>query len=498
MHDNATRVTVLLVLVTLSCSVLTGCAESESRQAGRKLMEQASKAKRLHDKALETLAGSPGIASDGKTLIDIPAEEVHAESLAIIARAEEGLVRAIFEASDVPKADRALAESVMGRLLTLKGYCYTEITGKAIKRLEAGRLKAQAVLSAANWQAGMLGYYKTLGTLGDADVVTVRDRADQQAAVAQDALDAIDVELKQLARDKQSYVEQYEASSSQARSLRSEAELEPGLPGLDKMDKALELQTLSDTAELKTAAIEFRTDSLNNRRKPLELDLASATQTRQAAQDVIAARGRQMDNIAASEASISRQLGEKRAKLREVLTEIAAASNQIGDGFSKAINAYSLAVTRLKAAGSPLQEANAHMAAADLKVRCLTALTANQNIGKSIRELWTDTTSQSLPTSVGKMETFIAKAEQIRSEARDAYSQVTELYTRSLRDVERQQRWVYQGHVAAAYARLYNLTSDEQDLQAALQALDEALEDKAKSPYLAPLVELRKMLKNDS
>ncbi len=498
-HDNATRVKVLLVLVTLGCSVLIGCAESESRQAGRKLMEQTSKAKRLHGKALETLAGSPGVASDGKTLIDIPAEKVHAEALAIIARAEDNLVKAIAEAgSDAPKADMAIAENVMGRLLALKGHCYTEITGKAIQRLEAGRLRAQIVLSTANWQVGMFEYYKTLGSLGDADVVIVRDRADRQAAVANDALDAIDGELSQLARDKQSYVEQYEASSSQARSLRGEAELESGQAGLDKMDKALELQTRADTAELKAAAIEFRTDSLNNRRKPLELDLAAATQASKAAQDVIAARGKQMDNIAASEMRISTQLSEKRAKLRDVLTEIATASSQIGDGFSKATNAYSLAIKRLKAAGNLSQEADIHMAAADLKIRCLLVLTANQNMGKSIRELWAETTSQSTPASVRKMETFIAKVEQVRSEARDSYSRVAELYKRSLRDVERQQRWVYQGHIAAAYWRLYKLTNDEQDLQAARQMLDDALEGKEKSPYLAPLVELRKMLENDS
>ena len=136
------------------------------------------------------------------------------------------------------------------------------------------------------------------------------------------------------------------------------------------------------------------------------------------------------------------------------------------------------------------------MVLADLKVRCLGAVSENRWVANSIHEFLQKISPRRIPTArLNKMKNFLPKANEIIKEARESYRQALEFYKKASHRADRHQVWLYQGQVATAYVRLYNISKDPQHLSEARKTLDEALEDKEDSPYLDALVRLRKTLK---
>jgi hypothetical protein len=85
--------------------------------------------------------------------------------------------------------------------------------------------------------------------------------------------------------------------------------------------------------------------------------------------------------------------------------------------------------------------------------------------------------------------------EKLRSSATSGYQNATELYSKAIKSADRIHKWVYQGQLAAAYVGLYRLSGDTAELDKADQVINQALKDKESSPYLKPVLEMRRLVR---
>jgi hypothetical protein len=97
----------------------------------------------------------------------------------------------------------------------------------------------------------------------------------------------------------------------------------------------------------------------------------------------------------------------------------------------------------------------------------------------------------------GLGEAYLPDPDAVRRQAKQLYHRAAGRYEEALKQIPKRdnRRWAYGGQAAAAYVALYHLDPDDiESLKQAQRYLDEAIEDKASSPYLQPLTDLRELL----
>ena len=506
---------IVIVLAAAACLAGTICfsgCRSGQAQVSEDVLGAVDRAQRLYERAFAMLE-SPVVTRDGQLVgatelretdvLDFaPRGAIHPDALPTLDEAAKGIDAALkAHRGDVSDVDRALAQVVLGRIAALKAYCHTAGVAEALDELAAARRQADDTLATARVQADLLGYYRTLGPLGKAQLDEMRSAAQQVVESRQGELAQMDQRAAELQQEQVRQAEVFEDFSAQARTLRVEGRLEPGLAGLDKLEQGLELQAKADAAELASAQIEYDLESLAQRRKVTQVDLNAAQQRVAAMDEILAERRPQQVAIEASAAATRAQVEASQQTLVGYLDAMAARCRGLAAAQADAQAAYEQAATQFEQAGrgrvlpdgTAAQHADVLMASGDLAACVLRAQQANETIAAQAAVLWEATGAQA-PAAASTLASCVGDSETFRSDAAAKYRQAATLYETAMRSADARQRWAYQGQVAVAYMRLYELTGEQEAYAAARSALAEALEGRQYSRHLQNIADLQEML----
>jgi hypothetical protein len=517
--------------------LITGCTESKRHQADTKLLEATETASRLYARAV-SLMDLPPAKVNGKYLLAEPlthvsdsstvelpgAMEMHPEARDALAKAESGLTQALREyGRDAGDPEQALAQAMLGNVLMLKAEYLRAVAG-------ADRRQARSLLSMAHRSVSMVelyaslgAYYDRLSALDDRALSAMVSSARQETDKAKADADAVRQDIASLHARAEQLRQANETLIPQARRLRVDSESTGGAKGMELLDQALKLEgqineNVSALAALENA-LERRQADLSDAMVTLE-----SAQARQRVAETIASTRRGHAGASREELSgIQTSLDKARTQLQTLTSHLAGICEQIGQTDDTAAEAYRAAILRLEAArrlqprgqDTPTlaRLADARWDLAELRDRSLYLRHTNVQLAQRLAAVWsppgpgatTTITITSHPTSGPAVPGFaqgllayVPDPNAALAEAVENYRQSGELYEAASRYVPAQLRWAYQGQAAAAYIALYRLSHDPEALTKARENLDQALQDKRESPFLASVVELEKLLQSSS
>jgi len=512
---------IVLAAVLTACltglAVTAGCSESKSRRAGRRLLDKAAKAERLCNRAIALLAdpvykigedyapielkARPGV----EDITVLPAGQLHPGALRALGEAEKVLSDTLADKANAAAgpAEKAVVHVLLARVLALKAHCESLAGFEAIERADLARQQAERVLVTLGCQCELLGYYGNLASISDEDLPRDRTQAENDRKAIAEQIKEIRLRIARLSEEKAAQSEKYKDLNARARELTIEARLGTSREGLAKLEEALEIQSRANAAESEVSRIESEIDLLNAKSKVLEIDLAAAKAKTDSIEESLAGRKAQRERNEVKVREVRARLATMEESLISLLAKMATACEQMLDSHRRAGNAYELALHQLKKApaGQAAVEAtraNILMAMADLRARSLSVLRSNRQLAAHLKEVWQVLDAGELPAAAVRAASFLAEPGTVQTEVEQQYRQAAELYQKALRGVDRQVLWAYQGQLAAAYVRLYNLTRDPEDLSRARQALQDALKDKRHSPYLASLRRLESIAESQA
>jgi len=505
-------VTVMLTgcLVALGC--VGGCSESKERQGGKNLLAAVERSGKLYERALGLLRDpvykvgeqyAPIRADGGGEGVDIvlaPPDEMHPGVLGALNEAERVLSTALRDNADARPADKAIAQTLLGQVQSLTGYCHAWAAHRAAARLREARMQAHAAITAAAERADLLEYHRKLRALGEEELKRLRAGAVAMQSAKSTELKQISARITTLQAEQAAQNKAYETFNAQARAVRMEEDPASGRKRLDVLNEAQKMQAKADAAETRAAQIENQINALNVRRRALELEQAAAKARIQTMDDILKERtGQDTENDRKLE-KIRDGMEADQAAMRELLARMVNDCERVSTAQTKALRVYELACNQLRAAGrapgvnTAAQQADVLAAVAGLEVRCLKALAGNKDLSKKLTGLWAKIGAGQLPGEIEKIQSFLPESDTLREDAEAKYEEAVKLYRTAIGSVDRQYRWVYQGQLAAAYAGLYMLTGSVETRAEAQTAINEALAGKESSPNLEAVKRLRKVL----
>ena len=504
---NALALVLMLTAGVVGLALVGGCSESKARRAGRRLLKEVEQAEGLYYRALDYLVSPTHHVRQDRLP---PGQELHPDVLLTLKKAEEGLSKVLRDNRDAEAPDKAIAQVMLARILSLRGYCRTTQAYSAIRRVNTTRPRVEAILTSVRLQINLLGYYDELASAGDENIRGLRNQAAAVRSRKSADLAEVDERVATLRKQQAIESEEYANRNAEALVLSIEGRATPGQEGLKKLEEALGIQAKANAAEAKLAEIEREVDTLGARRKALEVDLADAEARIATVDDILGERKTQGAKNVVSLRGVRSRLKGSQAVLKRLLAAMEESCKEIESAQRQAINAYDLSLGKLSSASSAQPEdrlgtaasrADVLMATADLQARCVAVVEGNSRLAGVFGRVWREMGAAQLPLELAKIQSFLGDPLALRDQAEKRYSQAVKLYGRALRDVDdRRLRWSYQGQLAAAYMRLHAF-SRKDDLRAeafgeATKALDEATENKRFSPHLSSVVALRKILKS--
>ena len=530
-------VTWLVMLAVL----LAGCSDSKSRDAAKKLLEETEIAARLYATAVSLMGSTPAKIDgqylplahvarvrDDSTVELSPPLTVHPEAWGKLLQAEQGLSRALAQYSrSAGPEETALASAMLGNILMLKADY--QLAATAVDRQDAlGTLAlVDRTASMVQLYAGLANYYNQLVSLRSEDIVEMQSAARARAAQARADSDKLRQELADLRARAAQLRQSSETLIPQARRLRLDAEQTTGQRGMDMLDQAfkLEKQTNDNVSALAVLenTIELRQPALSD----LTLAVQEAEGRQKAAETVLAARrgntqaGRgELEAIQAALLKAKSDVQDLTAHLADVCARIGLAEDTATEDYTQAIRRHEEArglVPRSQSGQVAARLADAHWGLAELKDRSLDLHNRNGLLLERLAATWSPATPTSssapaiaspagpvadvpanLPAFARGLLAYVPDPAQARADAVEHYQQAADFYDMSSGQVPPKLRWAYQGQTAAAYIALYRLSGDPEVLTKAKEALDQALQDRRQSHFLAAVVELEKLLKSST
>ena len=504
-----------VTVCVITLGTMGGCSESSERQASRALHEEVEQATKLYERALGFLGnrayrigdefaplGKKHGKPDQSKIVVLPADEIHPKALPTITKAEKLLTRALDLHKDAAPPDKAIAQTMLARIHSLRGYCHASQTARAIEQTTNVRLRAREIISLAGAQQSLLVFHKKLASRTDQGPRGLFDAASRAHRETAQEVRQINDRVAGLRIQQTAQGDVYEKLNSQARRLRIEGRMTPGQEGLTKLEEAIELQGRANAAEFKAAEIEFEINALDARRSILALVLNAAKSRMEAMQSVLAERASEGALIDIAAEGIEAQLEAYEQALTGLVSQIAQGSCDIAEAQSQAGEAYESALRRLKTADrlrearidTDARQADILLAAADLQVRCLNVLNANQRFCAEFQVLLPTIGALDSSAIPQEITSFLTDPEAMRTDAESKYTEAIKLCKKAMGRTDRTLRWVYEGRLATAYMRLHALTQDPEALKEASKVLEGALAGKEFSPNLESVVRLRELL----
>jgi hypothetical protein len=503
----------LFVLVLSAAAVVTwalaGCSENARQKASRKLLDQVASAEQSYQRAA-ALLGNPVFSVNGTytpVQSPVPANAdvevapmgtLHPEVLDDLDKIEKLLTSAIADAGQAAPEDVAIAQMMLGRTYALRGYCLMFEAYGPLKTLHDARKRAGDALVSVQNGNELVTFYKSLANLSDAGLTAARDQALADKLRIDNEIKDIDDRLADLAKEKEAQTAIYQEKNAEARAKQSESAAGSPREGLKKLDESLALKTEANKAESAMAEIERATFVLHARRETQVIELSGAEAKIEAADQEIAARNSTVERNTADATKAEAALAQKQRALNDLLGAMAQASEQMAAADRKAVGEYDKAFNQFKQAGagapsSGVKQADALMRIAEAKAQDVRELEVNIRFLQSLRAACQDLPG-GVPTQAGRIVAFLPESDADKSAAVADYKEAAGLYEQAVRTADRNYKWAYLGQVASAYADLYELDGSAEALQAARQALSEALEGRENAPALKPLKDLQEAL----
>ncbi|MHC4561229.1 MAG: hypothetical protein ACYS8X_00485 [Planctomycetota bacterium] len=272
---------------------------------------------------------------------------------------------------------------------------------------------------------------------------------------------------------------------------------------------AVEAQALTEEARTLEAAIQEKHGQISDHRRQIELiaqgraDLVTqqsgANDRVKAATDALSARQGAIDGAAgkARQAKTNMDAGVK--ALTDRLTTLAAACRQADQAEQKAVELYGKALEDLvdaaeeaakrggkETAASLAQKAEMRMEIATIKIGRLQLRKRLDQLVQQVESAFSKVADGDQP-SLADINSYVPDQRADRNQAAEDLTEAAKLLDRAVSMVPDDQKWIYQGQLAAAYFSLYRVTGKPADNQKAKQVRDAALAAKGDSAQSDPI-----------
>lgn len=501
------------LLIVVLCGVLvTGCSDNPTRQSGKDLNKAVETAQRHYDTAL-SLFNQPVYTVGKETapltevkpageLKDIKLGESNALNPAIwenLTQAGEVLTAALTTVGEADPADKALAEEMLARVNAFKGL-YQGARALNARMTEMQAIDAaNAAISRANVQGGLVSYFDTLAKFSVEDLQKEIQTQGEALTKAQQDVANTEGQIKKLSDEKKALTATMEQHNVKAREFRSESRLTHGQESLDKFQAALaeELEVANLTSQI--TDVELKIESQNIALQGFKLTVAAVEKKVAFTKELLNARETGKDEASKCQQQIVKDVEANRSEIAANVETIVTTHKVLGDAYVKAVNAYKESVRSFGTARkgqTPLskvlsvmvQEGDTLLALADLEVRWMELQEAGSKLALRVKAV--------APSQAEKLLGFSADQETVRRSAGTHYREAADLFTKTISSLDSTQKslkWAYQGQAAAAYMGLYQFSREAKDLKMASDLLQEAIKDREASPFVASFVKLHRL-----
>ncbi len=485
-------VSVCVLGCLLGVLLLSGCAESKSRRAGRNLMEAVEEAQGRLDEALAIMGSLAGKVSGGSGL--------NPKALAILNEAQRNLSAAVDASGGADEGPASLSRAVLARMLALQGRYHAAASAAAARDARSGLdLTAKSVL-VLQVQAHLAGYYAGLASVDMKKFEAIRAEADEQVADLAARQSKLDVQLQGLKKQYDDLLAANEALTGKVRQVRRDV---PASRGLEVLDQALEIETQIDKNAAEAGQIERSINGVEAQKQ----ELAAAMEVSQKMVIAVAAvldRGKaQAGTHSARKDEMSGAMAQTIQIIESQLGRVQAGYRRMGKSGSIATKAYQQAAKALGESQKPTegrfaQQGGVHAAAAELHSRNYFLMTQSARVAKAVSNAFTQI-ERSVPAAVGAVANFGRRSTQAKTDAVKHYIEAGKLYEKAVSNARRTRSeltWVYQAELASACIGHYRLSGDRAVLAKARKLLNEDLDLKGKDK--AAIRQLRRVLQGES
>ncbi|MFP4104643.1 MAG: hypothetical protein ACLFVU_01010 [Phycisphaerae bacterium] len=537
---------VSLVTFGLIASVLlSGCSDSESRSQTKALQEQVKLAQRHIGSALTSMKtytlrfdGKPGpITSD----IGYDAEELETST---VRREVAQRITSVDPDDPNPNAEESLNKAIKLLDEALAAYPQADDLQKAIARAQLAAAQKALVayhdtVAAQNYRSALRAgneyseltatvgtlverakYYDRLIGMSDEQVRQMLSETTEEVETLKGELAVIDGRIKQLEEEQTTLEERRQSLEAKSADFKIEARLSKGENGQELLDKAeaVDQQVIKTMSRLREIQMEL--GGLESEQKEKQAALNSAQARKEATAKSLEARDAGKKREKALREDLVKNYRDKAEQARTILDTIAQSTTAAKEAEDKALELLEVAAKNLEQArqmlsgqtetsfDNELQKrelisvltslGDIYMAEGNLRAQRLRFDRRLQEIVGMTRTSFDSSVAAADFPQVETLEGYVADRAAIAARAEEAFTEAADAYLNVEGRVDRANRWLIEGHIAAAKIGEAQMAADQtvrsDAIDLARTKLESALEGKANSEYLQDVKELQRTL----
>lgn len=510
--SNFVIATILAVMIG-SAAYFAGCSDSKPREASHKVLAAVSEAQRYYDAASAILSNAVAVkAGTNEPLIAdgavLDKDQIEVKSLLTVneqagqrlQKAEELLTAALSENSQADESIKAQAQDMLGRVQAMQGYFFASKAASARHDVAAALVGGEEALAGAAGENSVLAYFQKISSASDEDLKKARDEAARAEKQLADQIKTIENRLSELAATRQQLAAENDKRMVEARNLRTESGLASGQKSLDLFEQALKIEDTVTENGTKTAQIEAEKENLELQAKTLKIEAAAAKGQVGALVATLDSRQARTQAAARKRDEVAQRLAESQKKIETAAGKIAAGLKSVSENEAKAVECYTQAAASLKnaqndaafAATAAAGAGDALVAIADIDAQRLSLQQQASHFAGGVTAFYGQL-KKDLPPMLKDLSGYVSDTKKLQEDAAAKYADAISLYKNSISREQPQQQWIYQGRLGAAYIGLSKVTNDAGALSQAAIVLDQAMQGREASPYLASVVELKRL-----
>jgi len=510
----------ILMAGAFACLIAVGCSDSKTRRSSRNLLEQVELAGALYDQAL-ALMSSPMYTVDqtpapGSLVVDypqgaiidpMPVGQVHPQGMKDVQQAQTLLESALLEhGNNAGPSSLASANAMLGRVLSLRSAILLAQAKPVITDVRSALIRADQSAELVKAHAAVGVAYRQLIGASPQRMRDLLESAEKKEKQLSGDIAQAKAQMEQISGQIQEQNSIIETLMPQARQFRIDSQLGSGTEALERLERALELEGRINQANLAVAEMEVRLEMLQKSIDTLGVELSAEQARSRIAREVLEKHQSSTEVSRQVLDEQVRQIGDLSAAMESALNDTGLALGQAALLLNEAIEAMESAVKRYqlaqqaRSAGRDLSlitcQADAVMGLAHLRGRQLALVRRLALLKDNVSTAYAAGAEIAQPAGVnvekpaGDLAAMLPSQEQLIAAIKEHYVRAVELYQSAVFAAPAQQRWVYQGQLAAANIGLHRFTGMREPLDSALQTIEEALRNRKFSPYLTEVRQL--------
>ena len=467
----------------------------------------------------------------GKKMLRVPEAASFREEMAlddsalkVLKDAQAGLAEVLKDNAHAEPRALALGHATMGRIVSLRAKFHAERAAKAWQKARDARNNAYGSAHTMGADGVRARYYNQLAALvpltalvppGAAPKPLETELAEakklQQAHQAE--IQAIDAEIQKVEKTRTALLAANAKLTKEAEQLNTASQLATKAKvGLDKFEQAQAKEKEITRSRLEIDKIENQIKDLKAKRADTAIQLKNAEDRIAVADAILQDRKKLKGEHEAKVTADKARLAKAKGEIEQFAQEALAACKQAGKSCATAIQLYKSAEESFKKPVDlePRDQRSGAMAArgdllmdlAQVYTRQVASHGENKVFVDDIEKIWVNPADLSggaaaLPEVLRDLRGQLKQSGQVQAGATETYNKAIGLYRDAIAALsEKRWAWAYQGKMARAYMRLYQLSlhkvppaPDTASRNEAKRILQEATQGKEASPFLKPLVE---------